>query len=594
MSHNIIPASLAIKSMRDNGYKTAAHAIAELIDNSIQAKAKKVQLICIDGYTVNTKRKLQQLEEIAILDDGIGMSPKILQEALQFGGSSHRDDPNGIGKFGMGLPNASISQCRRVDVWSWKNGKTYKTFLDVDLIESKGQEFVPEPVEEALPERWLDASKAPQSESGTLIVWSKLDRVNWKTSKSIYTHSERLVGRMYRHFIQENKCEILFKSYVEKVALAITLDKTFKANDPLYLLQNTSLKKLPSPYEGHSFFKPMSNKPQEIEVDLGEGKSSVVSITYSYVDKECHGSIRELDDINTEVGGTEWGKHCADNIGISIVRAKRELELTKILTNGKPQERWWGVEVAFDPALDEFFGVTNNKQAAVNFEDIDLKKEAILNGYEDKEVEFIKVFKQEDPYRWFMHKIVSEIKTNIKHLRKETPNDKRIASSKNGNKELSYAEKISDTVIKSRVNEGYKTKSEKEVTKISKIDQISELAKEFEFTTSISKKEAETKALETIDNGQKLKFLEARLDSRAFFDVVVKAGITLVTINEDHEFYEFYDKLPESDRELLKLLLSSWARCESEAMDRVRRDMQDIRGNWGRMLSEFFFDLKPS
>jgi hypothetical protein len=58
MSHSIIPASLAIKSMRDNGYNSAAHAIAELIDNSIQVKAKTVHLICIDGYTVNTKRKL--------------------------------------------------------------------------------------------------------------------------------------------------------------------------------------------------------------------------------------------------------------------------------------------------------------------------------------------------------------------------------------------------------------------------------------------------------------------------------------------------------------------------------------------------------
>ncbi|WP_063664047.1 ATP-binding protein [Aliivibrio fischeri] len=591
MSHSIIPASLAIKSMRDNGYKTAAHAIAELIDNSIQAKAKTVQLICIDGYTVNTKRKLQQLEEIAILDDGIGMSPKTLQEALQFGGSSHRDDPNGIGKFGMGLPNASISQCRRVDVWSWKNGKTFKTFLDVDLIESGEIESVPTPIEEKLPTKWLEASKASQSQSGTLIVWSKLDRVNWKTSKSIYTHSERLVGRMYRHFIQENMCEILFKSYVEKITLNVTLEKTFKANDPLYLYNETSLKKLPSPYEESCFFKLLA-KPQEIIVDLGEGKSSTVTITYSHVDKECHGSIRMLPDIKTEVGGTEWGKHCGDNIGISIVRAKRELELTKILTNGKPQERWWGVEVAFEPALDEFFGVTNNKQAAVNFEDIDLKKEAHLNGYEDDENEFLKVFKQEDPYRWFMHKIVSEIKRNIKHLRNERPNDKGLPNSVNVNTEETYAEKISNAVITSRVNEGYKTKSEEELINLSKTDQISELAKEFEFTASISKKEAERKALETINKNQKLTFLEARLDNRAFFDVTVKAGVTLVTINEDHEFYEFYENLPGTDRELLKLLLSSWARCEGEAMERVRRDMQDIRCNWGRMLSDFFFDLR--
>ncbi|MDO6610519.1 ATP-binding protein [Shewanella sp. 1_MG-2023] len=591
MSHSIIPASLAIKSMRDNGYKSAAHAIAELIDNSIQAKAKTVQLICIDGYTVNTKRKLQQLEEIAILDDGIGMSPKVLQESLQFGGSSHRDDPNGIGKFGMGLPNASISQCRRVDVWSWKNGKSYKTYLDVDLIESGDIESVPTPVEEPIPTKWLEASKDRLSESGTLIVWSKLDRVTWKTSKSIYTHSELLVGRMYRHFINEGKCQILFKSYIQQISLAITIEEVFKVNDPLYLLKDTSLKKLPSPYESTSFFK-MFEKPQEIEVELGNGKKSIVTITYSYVNKECHSSIRSLPGIKTEVGGTDWGKHCANNTGISIVRSKRELELANVLTNGKPQERWWGVEVAFEPALDEFFGVTNNKQAAVNFEDIDLKKEAHLNGYEDNEVEFIKVFKQEDPYRWYMYEIVSQIKRNIKYLRKETPNDKRLVGCVNAQTKTSYAEQVSDSVIASRVAEGYKTKLEEVGEKSSKVDQISELAKEFEFTINIPKPEANKKATETIENNQKLKFLEAKLDSRAFFDVAVKAGVTLVTINEDHEFYQFYIKLPDEHRELLKLLLSSWARCEGESMDRVRRDMKDIRANWGRMLSDFFYDLK--
>lgn len=578
--------------MRDNGYKTAAHAIAELIDNSVQAKAKTVQLLCIDGYTVNTKRRLQQLEEIAILDDGIGMNPKTLQEALQFGGSSHRDDPNGIGKFGMGLPNASISQCRRVDVWSWQNGTVYKTFLDVDLIEAGEIESVPEPVREDIPPKWLEASKATQSDSGTLIVWSNLDRVNWKTSKSIYTHSERLVGRMYRHFIHNNKCQILFKSYVKKISLTLTIEEAFKANDPLYLLTGTSLPPLPEPNGQKCLFRIFQN-PQEIEVDLGEGKSSIVTITYSYVDKDLHSSIRSLPDIKTEVGGTIWGKHCADNIGISIVRAKRELELTKILTNGKPQERWWGVEVAFEPALDEFFGVTNNKQAAVNFEDIDLKKEAHLNGYENNENEFLKVFKQEDPYRWYMHKIVSEIKRNIKHLRKETPSDKRLTDYVNADTEVTYAEKVSDAIITSRINDGYQTKNEEALELTSPVDQIAQLAKEYEFTSNLPSIEAKLRATEIIESKQKLKFLEGKLSGNAFFDVNSMAGVTLVTINSEHEFYEFYKALSDEHAELLKLMLSSWARCECEANDRMRRDMEDIRGSWGRMLSDFFFDLKP-
>ena len=41
---------------------------------------------------------------------------------------------SGMGKFGMGLPNASISQANRVEVYSWQNGECFYTYLDVDEI----------------------------------------------------------------------------------------------------------------------------------------------------------------------------------------------------------------------------------------------------------------------------------------------------------------------------------------------------------------------------------------------------------------------------------------------------------------------------
>lgn len=44
--HDIVPAHLAVQAMRDNGYKNAAYAIAELMDNSIQAGATQVELLC--------------------------------------------------------------------------------------------------------------------------------------------------------------------------------------------------------------------------------------------------------------------------------------------------------------------------------------------------------------------------------------------------------------------------------------------------------------------------------------------------------------------------------------------------------------------
>ena len=71
-----------------------------------------------------------------------------------------------------------------------------------------------------------------------------------------------------------------------------------------------------------------------------------------------------------KAGDAPWGKHADRNKGVSIVRARRELELNLAWVNNyEPQERWWSVEVDFDPILDEIFGVVNNKQHAHAFVD---------------------------------------------------------------------------------------------------------------------------------------------------------------------------------------------------------------------------------
>src|SRR6478672_346944 len=112
----IVPTSLAVKAMRDNGYKNAAYAIAELMDNSIQAGAKTVQLLCADRELQVEQRTRKRLNEVAVLDDGSGMDADTLRIALQFGNGTHLEaaQQKGMGRFGMGLPSASISQCQHV------------------------------------------------------------------------------------------------------------------------------------------------------------------------------------------------------------------------------------------------------------------------------------------------------------------------------------------------------------------------------------------------------------------------------------------------------------------------------------------------
>ena len=66
------------------------------------------------------------------------MDADVLRMALQFGNGTHltEETQEGMGKFGMGLPSSSISQCRHVEVWTWQAGpeSAIYSYLDLDRI----------------------------------------------------------------------------------------------------------------------------------------------------------------------------------------------------------------------------------------------------------------------------------------------------------------------------------------------------------------------------------------------------------------------------------------------------------------------------
>ena len=78
-----------------------------------------IEVLCLERRAVVNERERSRLHEIAVLDNGSGMDATTLRMALQFGNGTRLDDRSGIGRFGMGLPNASISQAARVDIWTW-------------------------------------------------------------------------------------------------------------------------------------------------------------------------------------------------------------------------------------------------------------------------------------------------------------------------------------------------------------------------------------------------------------------------------------------------------------------------------------------
>ncbi|MBB1390842.1 ATP-binding protein, partial [Shewanella sp. SG44-6] len=90
MENRFLNAGTVIESLRDNGYTNTAYALAELIDNSLQAKATRVELGFIETQSgVGGKRTPYTVDAITLWDNGIGMSPETLRIAMQFGGGNH-------------------------------------------------------------------------------------------------------------------------------------------------------------------------------------------------------------------------------------------------------------------------------------------------------------------------------------------------------------------------------------------------------------------------------------------------------------------------------------------------------------------------
>ena len=199
MTFSIINTEMTVEAMRDSGYKSTTHALAELIDNSIEANATDIEVFGVSRWNPRTRR--MSLAELAVLDNGDGMDPNTLRGSLRYGYGTRRSR-KGIGRFGIGLPNSSMSQARQVDVWSWQSGVTnaLHTRLAIADVEA-GLREIPEPQRRLVPAVYLDSTRTPLGDSGTLVVWRELDRVQWKRASTTFRHTETLLGRIYRRFL---------------------------------------------------------------------------------------------------------------------------------------------------------------------------------------------------------------------------------------------------------------------------------------------------------------------------------------------------------------------------------------------------------
>ncbi|MCS7021698.1 MAG: ATP-binding protein [Gemmataceae bacterium] len=563
--------------------------MAELIDNSIQAREDLepptiVEVLCVDRVELVQQRQRRRIDRIAVYDNASGMDAATLRMALQFGNGTHLvpEKQRGIGKFGMGLPNASISQCRKVEVWTWQGRTCLYSYLDVDQIEKGKLREVPEPREEPIPEFWIDLIQDEIGPHGTLVVWSQLDRVSWKSSKALIDNAEFLIGRIYRYFIHDGKARIRLAAFQEKDGeLESYHDRLVRANDPLYLMKGTCA---PEPFDQEPAFDFVG---EEIVTVNYQGKDHNVILRYSVakpvVRQPPHG------------GSSAIGRHAAKNQGVSVVRARRELELNRSFDNSyDPRERWWGVEVIFEPELDDLFGVTNNKQAATAFMQLDLDEDAKHENLTPGEYRE-RLEEANDP-RLAMYEISAKIqrilnrtlRPQIQRMREGTRKGGEIAPPPGSAEEIATR-----ATRRLRQAHGDKGRSDQD-EKLPQDRREQELEKEL-IAEGVPEQQAKEIAVAYVRSNIKFLFQEAEIPGPVIFDVKSKAGMIIININTRHPAREHLFELlrqenPDSETpalKALKLLLSAWARLEDEAGQQRRQQLEDIRQDWGRLARDF-------
>lgn len=312
---DLVVASNFIRAVRESGYLSLSTALAELVDNSLQADATEV--------AISLRRSPgASYPEITVRDNGMGMSRRELEKCLRFGGSSRFGERESFGRFGMGLPAASLSQARRVEVVTWQpGGPAMEVALDVDAV-AAGEASL-------LRARRVET---PETPSGCQVVWRVCDRIEYRRLGWLERTLRRDLGRMYRRFLAAD--------------LTLTLNGTAVGVDDPLLLTTTA--------EGTS--ATLAFDPLEYELRAADGMPAPVRVRFAML--PIH-RWHHLDNAAKRRLGVVGGG------GVSILRAGREIAYGWYLMGGKRRENyddWWRCEIEFDPALDEHFGITINKQ----------------------------------------------------------------------------------------------------------------------------------------------------------------------------------------------------------------------------------------
>ena len=572
----IIPANTAIQTFRDNGYKNTASAISELIDNSIDAKAKNIQILVFEETITKSNRPQKQISKIVVLDDGSGMNENDLKTSLQFGNGTKLDADKGIGKFGIGLPNASVSQCKKVEVYTWQKNKSFYTYLDIDEVKENKQQNINDVEEKNLPEEIRKEIKL--KDTGTAIIWTNCDRLDIARGDTLYRRMSKKLCRVFRHYLDKNS------KFKQKINISYkVVDGDFEEelvpNDPMYLSVPNNL----PGYEDEAVMDLKTN-----DDDTREGKIELTFLNPKTNNYENSNVYFRFSFIRDDVWKKETDQtspfqiHLKRNSGISFVRDGREIDFGNFgyFTTYELRDRYWGCEIRFDPILDTIFGVSNDKQGVRNIGPItpEVRKD---DGITEEDVEStpnlklrVEITKRFNEFRKLY---MARLKKSAEGQRSESKRSPSIAA---------RIFKKRNVITRSKVLAETKTQEQIDEEIRNKYIKIAE---------SDGRKLTEAQLKRLVEQNKKLEVnidFDSWLGSN-FFSTEVVGKTATVNINQEHKFYtklylSLAEELDKTNVEIVDFMLMAFARAEDE-LSATTVDIKTfvtIKEKWGQILTE--------
>ena len=191
------PESL-LESIRSVGY-SLKEAISDLIDNSISANASSIRVII----------NLEGDGEFHLIDNGDGMDHQKLVSSFRLGSTNPKTtrEENDLGRFGMGMKTASLSQCRSVTVTSKQNNSVVSRTLDLDEV-SKQKKWV-------IGEKEIHSEVVSQLDDldhGTIISWEKIDHTNVSKEENdnLLLEVRNYISLCFHRFMERTNNKISF------------------------------------------------------------------------------------------------------------------------------------------------------------------------------------------------------------------------------------------------------------------------------------------------------------------------------------------------------------------------------------------------